>query len=151
MLSVAKIAFILLAFTVCNCTAPLSKGEAHSAAKPDKKINFIENSWSEALKQAAKQHKYIFADAYASWCGPCKMLKATTFRNNKVADFYNEHFINVSIDMEKGEGPKLSQQWGIQAYPTLIIFNEEGKPLLGTVGFIEANDLIRFGEAGLKK
>ena len=152
MLSIAKIACVLFAFAVSNCTTPLSKGEAHDLDRSsDKKIIFIENSWAEALKQAAKQHKYIFADAYASWCGPCKMLKATTFRNSKVAAFYNEHFINVSIDMEKGEGPKLSQQWGIQAYPTLIIFNADGKPLLGTVGYIEANDLLRFGEEGLKK
>ena len=79
------------------------------------------------------------------------MLRATTFKNAKVAAFFNEHFVNVSMDMEKGEGPQLAQQWGIQAYPTLIIFNEDGKPLLGTVGFIDANDLMKFGEAGLKK
>jgi len=30
-------------------------------------IVFIEDSWTEALKQAKSQHKYIFVDAYASW------------------------------------------------------------------------------------
>ena len=46
----------------------------------NKQIIFIEDDFNEALKQAAAQNKYLFVDAYASWCGPCKMLKSTTFR-----------------------------------------------------------------------
>ena len=114
-------------------------------------IVFIENSFDEALKQAKIQNKYIFVDAYATWCGPCKMLKAITFNNSKAADFYNANFINVSIDMEKGQGPSLAAQWGLQAYPTLIIFNSNGKPVLGTVGYINAAELIRFGKQALNK
>lgn len=120
-------------------------------SKSSTQINFIENSWTEALKQAARQNKYIFVDAYASWCGPCKMLKATTFKNNKVADFYNDNFVNVAIDMEKGQGPALAAEWGLQAYPTMIIFNSKGKPVSGTVGYIRANDLIKFGQQALNK
>jgi len=118
---------------------------------PATQINFIENSWGEALKQAAAQHKYIFVDAYATWCGPCKMLKATTFKNARAADFFNKNFVNVAIDMEKGQGPQLASAWGMQAYPTLIIFDSAGNPVLGTVGYIGANDLIKFGQKALTK
>ena len=118
---------------------------------PPGKIIFIENSWNEALKQAAKQKKYIFADAYATWCGPCKMLKDNTFSDEKAATFFNSNFINVSIDMEKGQGPALAAQWQIRAYPTLIIFDAKGNPLSGSVGYIDANQLIRFGKKALSK
>ena len=121
------------------------------ATKDPHSIVFIENSWNEALRQAASQNKYIFVDAYASWCGPCMLLKNTTFKNKKVADFYNQHFINVSIDMEKGDGPKLSEAWGIQAYPTMIIFDAKGNAILGTAGYMGANDLLKFGQQGLDK
>jgi thiol:disulfide interchange protein len=114
-------------------------------------INFIEDSFTEALKQGKAQNKYIFVDAYATWCGPCKMLKSKTFTDEKAAAFYNSNFINVSIDMEKGEGPALAARWQLQAYPTLIIFNPDGKPVLGSVGFIGAADLIRFGKQALSK
>ncbi|CAM3999317.1 thioredoxin domain-containing protein [Mucilaginibacter galii] len=117
----------------------------------DGEINFVETSWPQALKRAAAQHKYIFVDAYATWCGPCKMLKATTFKNSKAAAFYNQNFINVALDMERGNNPQLAQAWGMRAYPTLIIFDSKGKIVLNTVGFITAKDLVRFGEEALRR
>jgi thioredoxin 1 len=140
--------FILVLLTI---TIPLC-GEAQSAkdAKPDG-IVFIENSWIEALHQAQVQNKYIFVDAYASWCGPCRLLKNTTFKDKKVADFYNQNFINLSMDMERGEGPDLASQWGITAYPTLIVFDSNGKPVFGTMGYMRAKDLLKFGKQALDK
>ena len=120
-------------------------------AKSPHSIVFTTGSFSNALQQAATQHKYVFVDAYASWCGPCQLLKATTFHNKKAADFYNANFVNISIDMEKGEGPQLAAAWGITAYPTLIVFDPSGKPLLGTMGYMGASDLIKFGKQALSK
>ncbi len=115
------------------------------------KIIFTNTSWEDAIKTALQNHKYIFVDAYASWCGPCKQLKATTFQDREAATFFNENFINLSIDMEKGEGADLAALWQVQAYPTMIIFDSSGKPVLGTVGFLEPTDLIKFGKQALDK
>ena len=112
---------------------------------PTDKIHFIEDDWKEALKQAKAQHKFIFTDCYATWCGPCKMLRTKTFTNPSVAAFFNRNFINVSIDMEKGMGPQLAANWGIQAYPTLIVFDADGKPIEGIVGFLPPATLLKFG------
>ena len=146
----AKLFFALLFLLLFTFDSKAQRA-SKNATKQSTQINFIEDSWNEALKQAAAKNKYIFVDAYATWCGPCKMLKATTFKNNKVADFYNSNFINVAIDMEKGMGPALAAQWGLRAYPTMIIFNAKGKPVSGTVGFIKPDDLIKFGVQALNK
>lgn len=122
-----------------------------SSVNSSTQINFIENSFDEGLKQAAIQHKYVFVDAYAAWCGPCKMLKSRTFTDKRVADFYNANFVNVSIDMEKGRGPELAAKWGMRAYPTLIVFSPDGKPVLGTEGFMGPDELLRFGRDALAK
>ncbi|OCX52355.1 thioredoxin [Mucilaginibacter sp. PPCGB 2223] len=135
---------LLLPFAGISKDKPATK-------KAPAEIRFIEDAWNEALKQAAAQHKYIFVDAYATWCGPCKMLRATTFKDPKVAAFFNQNFVNISIDMEKGMGPQLAQQWRLEAYPTLIIFNPQGKPVLGTVGYIKADELLKFAKQGLAK
>jgi thioredoxin 1 len=139
---------ILLLITAIGFGLP-NRGNAQTV-KNDK-IYFIEDAWAAALKQAAAENKYIFVDAYASWCGPCKMLKATSFKDAKVAAFYNKNFVNVSLDMEKGVGPKLAAEWQLEAYPTLIIFTPKGKAVLGSVGYIKANELLKFGKEALAK
>ncbi|MDP4130260.1 MAG: thioredoxin family protein [Bacteroidota bacterium] len=114
-------------------------------------IQFLENSWAKALEQAKKENKPIFLDAYASWCGPCKLLKKNTFTKKEAGDFFNTHFINVAIDMEKGDGPSLSQKFEVDAYPTLIIADKNGNIVTYTKGYMNADQLIEFGNYGLKK
>lgn len=144
--------FLLKYFCLFLLLSALSfSARAQKEPKDPHSIIFTNGSFNDALKQAGAQHKYVFVDAYASWCGPCKLLKATTFHNKKAADFYNANFVNISIDMEKGEGLQLAQAWGITAYPTLIVFAPSGKPLLGTMGYMGAGDLIKFGKQALSK
>lgn len=138
-------------FSVVYLKADSTNAVVASKTVSADKIEFVENDWNAAVKKASAQKKYIFVDCYATWCGPCKMLKMQTFSNKKVADFFNDKFVNVSIDMEKGQGPKLAELWKIQAYPTLIIFDENAKPVLGTMGFMKADDLMRFAQEALAK
>jgi thiol:disulfide interchange protein len=112
-------------------------------------IIFASKTWEEVPAEAQKMGKFIFVDAYASWCAPCKQLKSTTFKNKSVASFFNTHFVNVSIDMEQGEGPELADRWLVNAYPTLIIFNPQGKMVLRQEGYMTARDLLVFGRQAL--
>jgi len=114
-------------------------------------IQFIESDWNKALEEAKKQHKLIFLDAYATWCGPCKLLKKNTFPDKAAGTFFNEHFISVAVDMEKGLGPRLAEQFRVDAYPTLVIADENGNAVAYTKGYMSAADLIEFGKFGLKK
>lgn len=118
---------------------------------PPAGIQFLENSWAKALERAKKENKPIFLDAYASWCGPCKLLKKNTFTKKEAGDFFNAHFVNVAIDMEKGDGPSLSEKFEVDAYPTLIIADKNGNILTYTKGYMNADQLIEFGNYGLKK
>jgi len=140
---------VIIALTVL---IPLySFGQTNNKESKNTGIVFIENSWIDALHQAQLQNKYIFVDAYATWCGPCNLLKNITFKDKKVADFYNKNFINLAMDMERGDGPDLANQWGITAYPTLLVFDSNGKPVFGTMGFMRAGELLKFGKQALSK
>jgi thioredoxin 1 len=145
-----KVIFTALTFIAFTAGVSIS-ANAQLKVSDNKQINFIENSWTEALKQAAAQNKYIFVDTYTTWCGPCKIIKATTFKNDKAAAFFNRNFVNVSIDLEKGSGPQLASLWRIKSIPTLIIFDAKGNAVLGSEGLINAKDLISFGEQALAK
>lgn len=105
-------------------------------------IRFIENKWNAALQKAGAEHKLIFADAYAVWCAPCKLLQQTTFIDTAVAAYFNRHFINVSLDAEKGEGIAFASRWALQVYPTLYFFDEQGRLLASREGYLDAGALL---------
>lgn len=112
-------------------------------------IQFIEADWNKALAEAKKQNKLIFLDAYATWCGPCKLLKKNTFSDKEAGEYFNSNFINVAIDMEKGDGPALSEKYSVSAYPTLIIADSNGKIISFTQGYMKPSQLIDFGKYGI--
>jgi len=113
-------------------------------------ITFHSGTWQQALDLAKKEKKIIFLDAYASWCGPCKKMKRTTFADKGVADYYNKNFINVAIDMEKGEGPALAVKYAVEAYPTLLFIKPDGTVFAKTMGFHEAKDFLEMGQKVIK-
>ena len=77
----------------------------------DRSIEFQDITFDEALKASRTENKPIFMDCYAVWCGPCKWMSANIFTNNAVADYYNENYICVKFDMEKGEGIDIAKKY----------------------------------------
>lgn len=132
---------ILIAVLVYGNT---SNGD--SEAKNETGIAFHKGSWDEALQLAKKEGKPIFLDISASWCGPCKMLKARTFPNREVGEFYNASFINVAVDGEKGEGVELARKYGIKGYPSLIYIDKNGQLIAQTAGYRNPKQLIDIGK-----
>ena len=126
-----------------------SKNE-NSVTYSDTGIQFTSISFEEALKLAKKEKKNIFLDAYASWCGPCKMLKKNIFTQKEVGDFYNSNFINMAIDMEQGEGPQLAQKYKVQAYPTLLFINHKGEVIGSALGYHQADEILALGKKYVK-
>lgn len=108
-------------------------------------IEFFEGSFEDALKVAKAKDKLVFMDAYATWCGPCRILERQVFTDPAVGDFFNEHFINVRVDMEKGEGRGLAGKYEVNAYPTLLFLNADGTIINKTVGFRNSGQLIALG------
>ena len=114
-------------------------------------INFFKGTWSEAVVKAKNENKPIFLDIYATWCGPCKLLKKQTFVDKEVVKFYNTNFVNVSLDGENGDGETLAQKFQIPGYPTLIILDNKENPLYASAGFMPPKDFLKFGKEGLQK
>lgn len=137
---------------ICIClalslSASLVLGQVkEQPRKEETGINFYEGKWADVVADAKKSGKYIFVDAYTSWCGPCKLLKTSTFKEKQVATYFNGNYINYAVDMEKGAGVGLAERWEVTAYPTLLFFSPSGKLLMRQVGFVNGDALIAFGE-----
>jgi thioredoxin 1 len=141
-----KILFLLPALLMLASFSP-KKATTNTAGE----IDFFKGSWAAAVAKATTENKPIFLDIFATWCGPCKMLKKQTFVDQEVVKFYNENFINVSLDGEAGDGAVLAQKFQIPGYPTLLILDNTGNPLYATAGFLPPKEFLQFGKDGLKK
>ena len=111
-------------------------------------VNFQNITFKEALEKAKKENKFVFIDCYTSWCGPCKRMVAEVFPNEQVGKYFNEKFISVKYDMEKGEGVDLRNCYGVGLYPTFLILDNQGKMRYKFIGFCTPEDLLKHAEKG---
>lgn len=42
-------------------------------------VRFESLTFEEALQKAKEENRWIFLDAYTSWCGPCKVMAEPSF------------------------------------------------------------------------
>lgn len=112
-------------------------------------IQFESGTWAEALKKAKTTGKPIFLDAVTSWCGPCKMMSKEVFTDTAVGTFFNAHFINIRLDMERAEGIEVSNRYKIWVYPTLLFVDSTGAVQHRSAGFHAPKDFLALAGTAL--
>lgn len=144
----AFIYLTLLTFGLAACSSEVNSGEngTEITETSTEGIAFFDGTWDEALAKAKSEGKLIFLDAYAEWCAPCRKMSRDEFTNEELGKYFNEHFINVKMDMEKGVGPKLATHFALDSYPTLYFIDCTGEPVSTNVGYHTANDLLALGK-----
>jgi thioredoxin-related protein len=111
-------------------------------------------SWANIQAKAKAENKYIFMDAFTTWCGPCKHMAANIFPMATVGDFFNDKFINVKVQLDTtkndndevkswyADGHDIMTKYKVQAFPTYLFFSPEGKLVHRAVGASEADKFI---------
>jgi thiol:disulfide interchange protein len=144
---ITGIAILALGFGVVTCANKAKTGannEVAAVSEGKVGIDFSDISLEEAKTLAKKKKKIIFIDAYASWCGPCKMLDKNTFSDASVGTYFNDKFINLKIDCEKHpDGRKVASTYSVSAYPTLIWIDADGNLVKKEVGYKSPEQLLK--------
>ena len=99
-----------------------------------REIAFEHTTLQEALKKATAQNKILFVDCYTDFCGPCKVMAATVFKTDSVADFFNKTFVSLKLDMLSEDGKKCAAVYKVGAYPTFLLLDGTGKEIYKFVG-----------------
>lgn len=105
-------------------------------------ILFQHLSLADALAKAKAEGKQVFVDCFTEWCGPCKMLARDVFPRPEVGKVFNARFVNLKMDMEKGEGVDVAKRYGVKAYPTLLVLNPDGSVAGTLVGALRMEKLL---------
>ena len=108
-------------------------------------IRFVETDLETAISMAKSQNKNIFVDTYASYCNPCKKMEIE-FRDQKLANYFNNNFVNVKVNMEKSKASAYKSAYDIVWLPTLLFINPEGDMRMSIDQLITAKDLLKMGK-----
>ena len=109
-------------------------------------IDWFGGTLAQAKTEAATKGLPIFIDGYTTWCGPCKQMEKEVYPVDTVGAFYNQYFINLKVDMEKGEGPEIAKLYGINGYPTYLFIDAEGTMLHQAMGSRPVAAFVKLSE-----
>lgn len=135
---------------------------AMAQTQSDKGMSFIHaDNWKEVIAKARAENKYIFVDAYTTWCGPCKYMAANIFPQENVGEFYNDKFINVKVQLDTtkkdddytrswyADAHYIMTHYGVQVFPTYLFLDPTGKLVHRAVGSSDGETFIGKGKDAL--
>lgn len=131
--------YILLLVSLLMMAVQLRAQQGTEAANG---IKFFKGTFSEALVKAKQENKILFVDFYAVWCVPCKKMAKTVFTQEEVGKYFNEHFISLQLDAEKGENVDIAKNYKVAAYPTVAFIAPDGKALSVNTGAMDKDELM---------
>jgi thioredoxin-related protein len=108
-----------------------------------------EGNWttdlSKAKAQAKSENKMVLMDFNGSdWCPPCKALRKNVLSTPEFMEYAKKNLVLVDVDFPrhaqqteelKKANAALSEQFGIEGYPTIVVLGSDGKELKKTVGY----------------
>ncbi|KAI0132434.1 thioredoxin-like protein [Xylariales sp. AK1849] len=77
----------------------------------------------EAFREAIAKNKVVMLDCFATWCGPCKAIAPLLANHSNNEKYQGIFFAKIDVD----DLPELSQELGIRAMPTFMLFKDGEK------------------------
>jgi protein disulfide-isomerase len=122
---------VLLSAVVIGC----SKGGSND------NLNWEENL-ETALQKAKAENKAVLVNFTGSdWCQWCIKLSDEVFSKSEFEDYAEDNLILVRLDFPrnieqsaetKAYNNQLAQRYGVQGFPTVLLFNSQGQMVLQT-------------------
>ncbi len=146
-----RLYFVLFAFFTFNALS----GQSNTIKWRD---------WADlkTLSEEDKRGKKYLVDLYTEWCGWCKRMDKTTFRDPAVVDFINRNYIAIKFDAEhKGNIEFKSHVFRYQRsilrgyhelamalveemkFPTVVFLDENADLIQSIPGYQDAQSLLQ--------
>lgn len=130
------------------------------SVEPTQEIKWY--TWQEAMEANQKEPKKMFIDMYTDWCGWCKKMDASTFKDPEVIKYMNDNFYAIKFNAEQKEeviyddhkfefvksGRRGYHQLaaalldGQMGYPSFVYMDEEERRITISPGYKDAKKLL---------
>lgn len=128
---------VIVALFSLPANAEKPAGEAKGKAQAVSQKLVWQNNYSQTLRLAGSQRKWVLVDVYTDWCHWCKVLDKEVYANPKIAQFLNKSFVCMKADAEKGDGLMVAQKYGVNGYPCTLILKPNGEEKGRINGYVE--------------
>ncbi|MDG1896807.1 MAG: thioredoxin family protein [Fuerstiella sp.] len=122
---------VLTVALVASAVVPSTAMADHVTWSPD-----VES----ALRTANDGNRLVLMKFTADWCGPCKRYERETFSRPVIAEFVNQNFVPVLVDIDKRK--ELAKQLKVDRVPAVLIVSPEMVILSRTTGFQSEQKLL---------
>ena len=106
------------------------------------------SSMQQAQQEAKRTGKPILVKFHATWCGACKQLASQTLTKPAVVA-ESKKWVALQVDVDKS--PKLAEQYGVEALPTVAFLRPDGSLATSFVGFRDAGEAVKIMQAARVK
>lgn len=98
--------------------------------------NAVPNEWilddlDEPLRLAKASGKPIILNFHATWCGPCKAMKAAVFDNDDFAE-ESGNFVLARVDIDIRDD--IAGKYNIRSIPTTVFLDSNGNEMFRVTG-----------------
>ncbi len=122
------------------------------ATKP---TDIVWMSYDAGLAKAKAEDKHVFVNFTTNWCGWCKKMNKTTFKEAVIVDMLTDNFVSVKVDGDSRheldiDGYKITEQnlaqseFQIRSYPTYFFLTPEGGKLGAARGYQPKEQLSKY-------
>lgn len=111
---------------------------------PDDSPNWL--SMGDAVAAAQVDGAILLIHAYATWCGWCRDLDATTYTDDSVQAYLAEHFEVTRLDVESEQSvnffggqvsmKELGEALGVRSTPTTFFMDSDGSYITNAPSYI---------------
>ena len=150
----------ILAFLITFLVPPAFAGDTDKEKSEDPKQETPKQKkdvewfkYDEGLKLAKEKNLHVLVNFTTSWCGWCKRMNKTTFKEPEVVKLMNNSFVSVKVDAESKnelniDGYKITErnlaltEFGARSYPTYWFLKPDGQKLGQLQGYQQADIFI---------
>ncbi|HEX8897052.1 MAG TPA: thioredoxin family protein [Chthoniobacterales bacterium] len=142
-----RLLFVAAAILAVSCSKKQTV-ETKTEKKPENTVAAAKPGWltsyDQAQKEAQAKNRLLLMDFTGSdWCGWCIMLDKEVFSKPEFKDYANKNLVLLELDFPRmkkmppettAQNERLLMKYGIQGFPTVVVFDSNGKPL-GALGY----------------
>jgi len=144
---------LILAVVVTAIAEDDKKTDPNSPVEKPTEITWL--AYDTGLAKAKAEKKHVFINFTTSWCGWCKKMNKTTFKEPDIIQMLDTGFISIIVDGDSRneldiDGYKITEQnltrseFGVRSYPTYYFLTPDGGKLGAARGYQAKEQLAQY-------